>query len=212
MSTYFNDPDAKSWVLPEDFAEDDVRLSEFVIERYIDRFTDKGDLVFDPFAGYGTTLIVAERMGRMGAGCEIVAARAEYANSLLGKGRVIVGDVREVDTKDIDAQLIVSSPPYMNRRDAEDPLGGYEHPVESYEAYIVELASAYVKAGTSLRPDGRMVIQLQNLRNETGVTALAFDLYAGIGDRLEFHGEEVTLWKGENYGYAHGYCLIYGPA
>jgi DNA modification methylase len=33
--------------------------------------TQPGDLVFDPFVGSGTTLAVAQRLGRTATGCEI---------------------------------------------------------------------------------------------------------------------------------------------
>lgn len=212
MDTYFDDPDSRSWTLPESFRDDDVRLSEDVIERYIKRFTDEGDVVFDPFAGFGTVLVVAERLRRIGIGCEILEDRARYASSLVRRGQVRIGDVRTTDLTDIRARLVISSPPYMNQGDREDPLAGYNAPVRSYARYIDELASIYVSLVEILEPDGRLVIQLQNLRNEQGVTPLAFDLYSAIGRDLRFEGEEITTWRKECYGYTHGYCLIYARA
>ncbi len=100
----------------------------------------------------------------------------------------------------------------MNTGDLEDPLTGYEAPVASYARYIDELASIYVNMAKLLEPDGRLVVQLQNLQNEQGVTPLAFDLYSAIGQDLRFEGEEVTTWDKECYGYTHGYCLVYARA
>ena len=42
-----------------------------VAERAIRVSSNPGDVVFDPFAGSGTTLIAAERLGRQWVGCEI---------------------------------------------------------------------------------------------------------------------------------------------
>lgn len=42
-------------------------------ERLIEALTDKGDLVVDPFAGVGTTVVSAVQRGRKGAGCDVVA-------------------------------------------------------------------------------------------------------------------------------------------
>ena len=42
-----------------------------VLKRLIEIFTDPGDVVIDPVAGSGTTLLAAENMGRESYGFEI---------------------------------------------------------------------------------------------------------------------------------------------
>lgn len=42
-----------------------------IVERLITRFSNKGDLVYDPFMGIGTVPMSAVRMGREGYGCEL---------------------------------------------------------------------------------------------------------------------------------------------
>lgn len=44
-----------------------------LIERYIKNSSQPGDFVFDPFAGSGTTLIAASKLGRLAEGCDIDA-------------------------------------------------------------------------------------------------------------------------------------------
>lgn len=44
-----------------------------LVERLIEALTDKGDLVVDPFAGVGTTVVGAVQRGRKGAGCDVIA-------------------------------------------------------------------------------------------------------------------------------------------
>lgn len=44
-----------------------------IVERIINRYSNKGDVVFDPFAGLGTVPMMAVRMGRKGYGCELNA-------------------------------------------------------------------------------------------------------------------------------------------
>ena len=47
------------------------QLPEALLERIIRCSSNEGDLVFDPFAGSGTTLAVAHRLGRRWLGCEL---------------------------------------------------------------------------------------------------------------------------------------------
>ena len=50
-------------------------------KRLIDLHTYEGDLVLDPFAGSGTTLVAAERQGRIGVGYDTEAKYVELANT-----------------------------------------------------------------------------------------------------------------------------------
>ncbi len=42
-----------------------------IVERIVGRYSNPGDLVFDPFSGLGTVPMMAVRMGRKGYGCEL---------------------------------------------------------------------------------------------------------------------------------------------
>jgi DNA modification methylase len=42
-----------------------------IVDRLIDRYSNKGDLVYDPFGGLMTTPVRAMKMGRIGKGCEL---------------------------------------------------------------------------------------------------------------------------------------------
>jgi DNA modification methylase len=44
--------------------DDDVAYPEELVAPFVAEFTRPGELVVDPFAGFGTTLVVAERLGR----------------------------------------------------------------------------------------------------------------------------------------------------
>jgi DNA methylase len=57
--------------LPDALKDDDVRYPESLVEYFLQEYTQVGDTILDPFAGYGTALIVAERQGRVPFGVEL---------------------------------------------------------------------------------------------------------------------------------------------
>jgi site-specific DNA-methyltransferase (adenine-specific) len=59
------------------------QMPEAVLERIIRTSSNPGDLVLDPFAGSGTTLAVAKRLGRRYLGVELSADYAERARERL---------------------------------------------------------------------------------------------------------------------------------
>ncbi len=93
------------------------------------RYTKKGECVLDTFAGCGTTLIEAQRLGRNSLGIEIQPKVVEIANNLINSepnnldttNEVIEGDSKEVDYKEIltryhrkSVQLLIMHPPYFD--------------------------------------------------------------------------------------------------
>ncbi|MDX1683521.1 MAG: site-specific DNA-methyltransferase [Phycisphaeraceae bacterium] len=55
------------------------QLPESLLERIVQLASNPDDLVLDPFAGSGTTLAVAQRLGRQWVGCELSEDYAERA-------------------------------------------------------------------------------------------------------------------------------------
>ena len=88
---------AHRFELPTEFRDDDVRYSESLVEHFLRGFTHEGDFVFDPFAGYGTTLLVAEQMGRIAHGVEFDVRRVQYVRSKLQHPENLIhGDSRQL--------------------------------------------------------------------------------------------------------------------
>ena len=59
------------------------QFPEELVRRLLKATTREGDLVLDPYAGSGTTLVVAGGLGRIGLGAEINAVYARIAKSRL---------------------------------------------------------------------------------------------------------------------------------
>jgi hypothetical protein len=103
---------------------------EFVFY-YLELFSKPADVIFDPFLGSGTTVIVANVAGRRGAGIEInphfvqlIYKRLEINNMLNQQEAILQGDARQLlETPEfreafVDkfgrVKLTITSPPYFN--------------------------------------------------------------------------------------------------
>ncbi len=212
MKTYLRMSKVQEIELPAEFRGDDVRFSESLAEYFIQQYTKPGDVVFDPFAGYGTTLRVAERLNRVSYGLEVNKRRSEYVRTLLQHpDHLILGDSRclaEYGLPRFDFSL--TSPPYMSKDDREDPFTAYTLPGSGYGAYLRDLQQIYAQMLRLMKPGARVVIEAGNLKVNNKVTTLAWDIAHIVGQVLVFEGEMVIEWnRPYGYGYDHSYALVF---
>lgn len=187
-----------------------ICFSPAFAERLLEEFTEPGDVVLDPFVGFGTTMVVADRLGRRGIGLELLADRVEHVRGLVARpSDVHLGDVRELPSLGLptcDASL--SSPPYMTRTGhPENPLDGYrsdfDDGVDGYARHVRDLAGVYDLVGSLVVPGGPVLIDVATMRVDGLVTDLAGDLADEIGaecrslvveEAIEVVGEEPASW------------------
>jgi tRNA G10 N-methylase Trm11 len=75
----------------------DVHFPQRYVRAVVEEFSAPGDVVLDPFAGYGTTLVVCEALDRAAIGIELIPERVALTRSRLrATGRVIEGDARNL--------------------------------------------------------------------------------------------------------------------
>lgn len=98
-------------------------------QQMMKRYTKKGEWVLDTFAGCGTTLIEAQRLGRNSIGIELQPNIVEMANNLIESepnsfntvNQVIEGDSSKINYENVLArheqksvQLLIMHPPYFD--------------------------------------------------------------------------------------------------
>jgi DNA modification methylase len=197
--------------LPAEFQHEDLRYAEELVATFLRQYTRPGDMVFDPFAGYGTTLIVAEAMERVAYGIELDTRRARYIRSLLQRpAHLINGDSRELLSYQLPPiNFSITSPPYMAAHDAEDPFTNYTQAGAGYAAYLRQIEQIYASMRQLLAPGAHVVLEVANLKDEKGITTLAWDITRAVSNVLSFEGEVVVGWDRPAYGYDHSYCLVF---
>ena len=211
MKTFLTLPNHQPDALPPPFDADDVRFAPALVEALLTEYTRPGDRVFDPFAGFGTTLRVAEAMGRRPLGLELDAARAAFiAGQLRDPTAIRHADARRLSDLDLPpVDFSLTSPPYMHPDDPEDALAAYTVPGAGYAAYLDGLRAIYAQLAELLRPGARAVIEASNLKRAGRAVPLAWDIAHAVSTALTFEGEIVVGWDRYGYGYDHSYCLIF---
>ena len=184
------------WINDEHFP---VSLAAFVIETY----SEPGDRVLDPFAGSGTTLAVAQRLGREAVGVELLADRVATARARVADPSwVIHGSALDLDQLALGTfQLCLTSPPYMNAVDhPQNPLTGYQTLDGDYRRYVDQLGDAFAMIARHLTPTGALVLNVANIQTGTTVTPVADDLVAAaerfftVRERIPLTWDQPPTW------------------
>lgn len=197
----------KTKKIPKKFRSDDNRNPENLVIYFLKKFTKKGDKIFDPFAGLGTTLIVSEQMSRIPFGIELDKNRANYIRSQIkNKDNIINGDSKKLKSYKLPFfDFCFTSPLYMSNNG------------KGYVKYLKDLHDIFSQLKIHMKKNSYLVIEVSNLKHKN-VTTLAWDIEKEVSKVLHFEGEIVIGWKGKDsygnggnygYGYDHSYCLIF---
>ncbi|MFZ2015427.1 MAG: DNA methyltransferase [Nocardioides sp.] len=193
-------------------ASENVHFTRAFVRVVLEEFSSPGDVVFDPFAGYGTTLLVGKELGRQPLGIELLPERASSIRARLGPvGRVIDGDARMLDRFGLGAvDVCLTSPPYMTRFDhPQNPLTAYTTSDGDYQTYLAELLDVFLAVKRHLRPHGYLVINAATIRSGDFVTSLAWDIVHMLRPHLAFQGETYLRWDQPPAFICGDYCLVF---
>ena len=175
-----------------------------VVDHVIERCSKPGDLVFDPFAGFGTTMERAVALGRGALGVELLPDRVEYLRTRVPSARIVEGDAREllriVDHEarpqgDEHVDLILTSPPYMTSwHHHADPLTGYEENDGDYGRYLAELGLVAAQCARLVVPGGFVVWNLADIHHMGRTTHLIRDCGRVLEQHLTPVGVTGIVW------------------
>jgi len=124
MSSIVRFEQKNSVEVPDSLQVVEERFSEPFLEYFYDHYSKEEDVILDPFAGLGTSGLVAERMNRKYVGFEPRIDRYHFAKSFLQNSKYFFNassrDIEDYTFPEID--FIISSPPYTHREHSHNPL------------------------------------------------------------------------------------------
>jgi DNA methylase len=183
----------------------DFRFPESVAQFALERWSKPHQWVLDPFAGFGTTLVVAERLGRHGVGFEVDPRRARFAASRLPDGRVLNIRSEEVPLPPFPPfGLLFTSPPYGSFRsgDRVDDVSTYRSDAQRLFGRFLEL----------LDPAAPIVVEVSQIREGERTRPLVWQLGSALAEILDFREEVVRVNTDDTDagpGYDHSHILVF---
>lgn len=193
------------------FGGDEDKYPESLPRHFISEFTRKGDRVFDPFMGLGTTAFIAEDMGRSPYGMEHNRQRYEWvAGQLAGWQQIRCGDAATLGRQGFPRMdFAITSPPYMPRHHRWNPLFGGDPKHGGYERYLARMAVIFKALAGIMKRGAYVVIQADNLYHGARFTPLVRDLGAAAERSMTGTGEVIVAWKNAKAGYPYTHCLVF---
>ncbi len=185
--------------------------------KFIQQYTKPGQIVFDPFAGYGTVLIAAQKLKRIGMGIEYNKTRRnKAAKKLKSPSKIIHGDVRKLSRYHLPKfDFCFTSPPYMRSFDLDRPFTNYTEP-GNYKLYLKELYSIFAQVKKHMKQNAYVLVEVSNTFGVGHpMTTLAWDVAKELSKLFWFERELIRCNKQgsfKRYASNHSYVLVFKNA
>jgi DNA modification methylase len=225
-----NDLDGKTWTRNSISIWSDIRKTSeelalghpamfpmALVTRLIESFTTENDrIIFDPFAGIGSTLAAAQRLGRHGIGTELSPDFAERAQRRckqktlldvgIGSGTVHHANALDllqyVDTGTVD--FVVTSPPYwdiLNEKRSADykeirHYGNYENDlgkIDDYKEFLRQLERVFEQVFLAMRAGAYCCVVVMDIRKKDKFYPFHSDI-ASFMQELGFIYDDIIIW------------------
>jgi len=147
----------------------------YVIWNLVQRYTNKGDLVVDPFCGSGTTIDVAKDSEREVRGFDLAPFRSDVEKA----------DARKLPLESNSVDLVFMDPPYgdhieySKERDCIGKLSAYD------PAYYKAMHRAIREAARVLKPGGVLGLYVCDyFEKKRGFAPVGFQLFVSVAEVL----------------------------
>jgi DNA modification methylase len=192
------------------FEGNDIKYPEALVRLFLKKLTRPGDRVFDPFAGLGTTLFVAEEMRRIPFGVERDERRHQWvAGQLDNWTNLRHGDSSKLASLGFPKMdFCMTSPPYMPRRHKLNPLCEGDPARTGYAAYLADIQRIFAEVARIMKRGSKIVVQADNLPGRP-FTPLVRDFGTVISEVFRAEAEIVVAWQGGPKDFLHTHCLVF---
>lgn len=192
------------------FEEPGLQSPESLLRHFIGAYTKKGDRVFDPFAGLGTSLFVAEELGRIPFGIEADPNRRQWvAGQLEHWTHLVHGDAGRMKHYGLPKMdFCITAPPFMKKSDRWNPLYAGDPAKAGYDLYLKRMRFIFSQLPFVMKRGATVVVQADNLPGRT-YTPLVYDMIGLIGKSLRLDNEIIVAFDGGRDDYRHTHCLVF---
>ena len=184
-----------------------------LVERLLEIYAHRGEMILDPFLGSGSTLIAAQRLGMKGIGLDISKDYIRLFHKRLLDEKA---DSYTVQAINDDARylskyvapgtvdLCLTSPPYWNvlraRRSADFKPGRYYSDdindlgnIGNYDLFLDELKCVFSEVYTALKKGRYCLAIVMDIRKKNRFYPLHMELTRNLTD-LGFILDDIIIW------------------